>query len=159
MRFIKAKQMRTPNAYFICDRTKNYLCSRVRNNMPCGECKGTKFIKFAKEFSIDNLKSSKQYHYECSISNEFRKYVCCDAWGCVSLTLGNIGVEYNFCVDDGENYSGIYKMEYNSDIGVFETDPTVFVPYAIDFDNPEWEKDLENALCEALTDFHSEEIK
>ena len=50
MKIIEIRQIYTPNTYFICDRSKNYLCPRVKNNLPCGDCKGTRNIKFAKEF-------------------------------------------------------------------------------------------------------------
>lgn len=33
--------------YFDCDRKKNIKCPRVRRNLPCVECKGTKNVKFA----------------------------------------------------------------------------------------------------------------
>ena len=56
--YIKVKEMYTPQAYFICDRSKNYICPRVKKNLPCGDCKGTKYIEFAKVFNdkknIDN---------------------------------------------------------------------------------------------------------
>lgn len=46
--YIRLKDMYTPNAYFECDRDKNYLCPIVKQNQPCGNCKGTRYIKFAK---------------------------------------------------------------------------------------------------------------
>jgi hypothetical protein len=56
--YIKVKEMYTPQAYFICDRNKNYICPRVKKNLSCGDCKGTKYIEFAKVFNdkknIDN---------------------------------------------------------------------------------------------------------
>lgn len=47
---IRIKEMYTPSAYFICERSKNIDCPRVKKNIPCGDCKGTKNIKFAKVF-------------------------------------------------------------------------------------------------------------
>lgn len=35
------------SAIFECDRLKNTKCNRVRNNLPCGNCRGTKHINFA----------------------------------------------------------------------------------------------------------------
>ena len=122
------------------------------------DCKGD-VMEFVKDFLVENFKSDKQYNYECSISNMFKDFTCCDVWGCSSLTLGSIGVEYNFCVEDGDDYSGIYKMIRDEDTGVFETDPTVFITHTIDFNNSEWKKDLEDALCEALIDFHLKETE
>lgn len=53
MEIIKVEDMYTPQAHFICDRNKNYLCPRVKKNLPCGDCKGTKYIEFAKVFKED----------------------------------------------------------------------------------------------------------
>ena len=114
---------------------------------------------FVKDFLVEKLKSDKQYNYECNISDIFRDFKCCDVWGCASLTLGSIGVEYNLCVEDGDDYSGIYKMVRDEDADIFETDPTVFVPYTIDLNNPEWKADLEDSLCVALIDFHLKETE
>lgn len=50
MKVIKLEQMYTSATHFVCDRSKNYLCPRVKSNLPCGDCKGTRYIEFAKEF-------------------------------------------------------------------------------------------------------------
>lgn len=47
---VKANEIYTPNAYFICDRSLNKSCPRVKNNEPCGDCKGTTNMEFAKIF-------------------------------------------------------------------------------------------------------------
>lgn len=52
--------MYTANAYFICDREKNTKCPRVKKNLPCGDCKGTRYLKFAKEFEKG------EYQNECN---------------------------------------------------------------------------------------------
>ena len=44
------KNMYSSQAYFICDRNKNYVCPRVKRSLPCGDCKGTKYMDFAKTF-------------------------------------------------------------------------------------------------------------
>ena len=56
MGFIKVEDMYTSQVHFICDRSKNYLCPRVKKDIPCGSCKGTKYIEFAKEFSEEDNK-------------------------------------------------------------------------------------------------------
>ena len=43
-----------------CDRKKNIKCLRVQNNMPCGECKGTKYEEFAKVTYKRERKRSKE---------------------------------------------------------------------------------------------------
>lgn len=39
------------NQYFLCDRNKNHECSRVKLNIPCGDCIGTKDRTMAKIFN------------------------------------------------------------------------------------------------------------
>jgi hypothetical protein len=48
------KNAYSPQAYFICDRNKNYACPRVKKNLPCGDCKGTKHMEFAKTFDDED---------------------------------------------------------------------------------------------------------
>ena len=50
--FIKIREMYTPQVHFVCDRNKNKDCPRVKRNLPCGDCKGTKHYKFAKVYSV-----------------------------------------------------------------------------------------------------------
>ncbi len=46
------KDMYSRNAYFVCDRSKNIECPRVKRNEPCGNCKGTRNIKYADEKAL-----------------------------------------------------------------------------------------------------------
>ena len=46
------KDMYTPQAYFICDKNKNYICPRVKKNLPCGDCKGTKYEEIEEYYNI-----------------------------------------------------------------------------------------------------------
>ena len=71
----------------------------------------------------------------------------------LEIWVNDIYVEYNFCVDDGENCCAIYKGEINEK-NCMETDYNTFVHYEIDFDNENWKEELENAMCEAMIDFH-----
>lgn len=50
MESVIIEDMYTPQAHFICDRDKNFSCPRVKMNVPCGDCKGTKHVEFAKIF-------------------------------------------------------------------------------------------------------------
>lgn len=62
---IKIREMYTPQAHFICDRSKNSLCPRVQKNLPCGDCQGTKYIEFAKVFDSEeemNKMDYEKYH-------------------------------------------------------------------------------------------------
>lgn len=51
--YIVAKRLYTSSPYVICDRNKNTICPRVKQNLPCGDCKGTKYMEFAKVFTDD----------------------------------------------------------------------------------------------------------
>lgn len=109
--------------------------------------------------NVKELKNRNDYEFECNlfkettnvtvgINNDIQNW---DEWGCAELWLGEkIGVEYNFCIDDGEDYSAIYKMEFNEDTGYYEVDYDKFVGYEVDFDDVEWRNKLENAMCKAL---------
>lgn len=109
--------------------------------------------------TIKELRSNKEYCFYCDITKirilkEIADTNCFDEWGCAFISLGEeIGVEYNLCVDDGENCSAIYKLDYDEESGYIETDASTFIHYEIDFNNPKWKKELENAMCEALIKF------
>ena len=103
--------------------------------------------------TIKELKARDGYEFECNM-NESYKDIETDEWGCALAWIGNDkGVEYNFCIDSGENLCAIYKMELNEKTGYMETDGNTFIHYEIDFDEADWVEKLENALCEALMEF------
>ena len=109
--------------------------------------------------TIKELKEKENYSWYCNIAREkvleeIADTNCFDEWGCAYVSVDDDkGVEYNLCVDDGENFSAIYRTDYNEEEDCIETDTSTFVHYEIDFDNPEWKKELENAMCEALIEF------
>lgn len=109
--------------------------------------------------TIKELKNNKEYYFECDITKkrvlkEIADTDCFDEWGCAFISVGDeLGVEYNLCVDDGENCSAIYKLNYDEESGYIETDASTFIHYEIDFNNPKWKKELEDAMCEALIKF------
>ena len=100
--------------------------------------------------TVIELKKNAGYSFEHSLSEEFKDYDQWDEWGCAQVWLGNIGVEYNFCIDNGFNCSAIYGMMYNEESGYAETDYSDCEHYEIDFDKPTWAESLENAMCNAL---------
>ena len=103
---------------------------------------------------VNALKKHKLYEFECNMSDELKNKTSYDEWGCAFVWLGDIGVEYNFCIDSGENCCAIYKTNMNHETGHMETDYDEFVHYEIDFNDLDWEKKLENAMCEALLEIH-----
>lgn len=89
----------------------------------------------------------KTYEFECLLTEEYKDNTCCDEWGSATLWLNDKqGVEYNFCIDGDYNSCAIYKMEYNGDTDVWETEYNTFEHYEIDFDNANWKEELEKAM-------------
>jgi hypothetical protein len=103
--------------------------------------------------TVNELKNREDYEFECNICEEYKDMIT-DEWGCAIVWLGATkGVEYNYCIqDDGTNCSAIYKMEYNEEMDIIDTNYSEFVGYEIDFDDTEWTTSLENAMCQALID-------
>ena len=96
----------------------------------------------------------KTYKFECNMSNEYKEYTSFDEWGSATLWLNDKqGVEYNFCIDSGCNSCAIYKMECNEETEMWETDYSTFEHYEIDFDNVNWEAELEKAMYEVAKRF------
>lgn len=110
--------------------------------------------------TIKELRNNELYCFRCDMTkrrilSEIADTNCFDEWGCAYISVGDeLGVEYNLCVDDGENCSAIYKTDYDAENDYIETDTSTFIHYEIDFYNPKWKKELENAMCEALIKFY-----
>lgn len=102
--------------------------------------------------NVKELKEREDYEFECNIGESYKDKET-DEWGCASVWIGDMGVEYNFCIDGGENYCAIYKMEFDHKTGYAETDYDVYEHYEIDFDDEHWMENLENAMCKALIEF------
>lgn len=102
--------------------------------------------------TIEDLKSQ-DYEFECNIDESYKDKET-DEWGCAFIWIGGeIGVEYNFCIDGGNNCCAIYKIELNFETEYIETDYNLFEHYEIDFDDTDWKKKLEDAMCEAVIKF------
>ena len=87
--------------------------------------------------TIKELKKNKDYCFYCDITKrrilkEIADTDCFDEWGCAFISIGNdIGVEYNLYVDnttnENINSSAIYKVDYNKEDDVIETDYSTFI--------------------------------
>ena len=111
---------------------------------------------------IEELKQNDMYEFECNMTEEYKNYNVHDEWGCAFVWFGEIvGAEYNFCVDADykteEFYTAcaIYKTVFNKETEYMETDYDTFIHYDIDFNNDNWKKELEDAMCNALIKFHN----
>lgn len=105
---------------------------------------------------IEKLKAHPLYHFEIAASEEvinqavnFSHGDFIDDWDIAYLSVGEYGCEYNLYLDfeqHVENASAIYMTNVDCD-GYWVTDSDVYEQYCIDFTNPNWAKDLENAMC------------
>lgn len=105
---------------------------------------------------VEDLKKMPDYQFELNMSDEYKDADDCstDEWGCATVWLGeDQGAEYNFCLDCGENFSAIYKMEPDEASGDIGTDHDTFIHYEVDFSHENWREKLENAMCDALIIF------
>lgn len=97
--------------------------------------------------------SIKNYEFECNISEEmFSGEVTLP--GAAYIWFEDIGVEFEFCIENGENYSAIYRMDMNKAGDDFETDHDEFYHYEIDPTDPEWKANLEIEMCRVLILLH-----
>lgn len=118
--------------------------------------------------TIKKLKNRNDYCFHCDLTKrktlkEINDMEFFDEWGSAFVLLEDailgeeIGVEYNLCVDKttGEyrDCSAIYKVDYNKKNNCIETDYSKYIHYEIDFNNPNWKKKFENAMCKALIEF------
>lgn len=112
---------------------------------------------------VAKLKRTEGYYFQCDLKKRdtlkgIANTNCFDVWGIAFVSLGEeIGVEYNLCIDNTTNEhidcSAIYKVDYNEKNDCIEIDTGVYIHYEIDFNNPKWKRELENAMCRALIEF------
>ena len=107
------------------------------------------------KMSVEELKQKSDYEFEYNISEEYKNNDYIDEWASAFVWLENIGVEYNLCIDNTSeeicNSSAIYKTASE---GYLSTNYDEYVHYEINFNNPNWKAELENAMCEALIEFY-----
>ena len=106
--------------------------------------------------TIEEFKQKEKYEFECNIcKEEVENEINHDEWGSAFVWYENqgeyYGVEYNLCIENGENSSAIYKLKCG--IYEFETDYNLSEHYEIDFSDNNWKENLENAMCKALVNF------
>lgn len=102
---------------------------------------------------VVNLMTDPEYEFECDFFKEmaFKDGTLPDA---AHVWFGDVGVEYELCIENGENYSAIYKMNKNESGEDFETDHDEYCHYEVDPNDPNMEKNLEIAMCKALIGLH-----
>lgn len=98
------------------------------------------------------------YEFECNIDSDVQNENFHDEWGAAFVWYGDIGVEYNFCIESDYNCSAIYKTEMDDENCFMVTDYNSFIHYEIDFNNENWQKQLRIAMCEALEKLHNLDV-
>lgn len=92
------------------------------------------------------------YKFELNMDDSYKQYTDIDEWGMAVVWAGYYGAEYNFCIEEGDNYSAIYYMEYNEKTDYWDTDYNCFEHYEINFNDFNWKKDLEKAMYNFIID-------
>ncbi len=90
------------------------------------------------------------YEFRLNMDDSYKQYTDIDEWEMAVVWVGYYGAEYNFCLQNGDDYSAIYFMEYNDETDYWETEYDCFEHYEIDFNNPNWSEDLEKEMKEYL---------
>ena len=81
---------------------------------------------------VVNLMTDPEYEFECNISEEMLSGEV-TLPGAAYIWFNDIGVEFEFCIiENGENYSAIYRMDMNKAGDDFETDHDEFCHYEKD---------------------------
>jgi hypothetical protein len=88
------------------------------------------------------MKGKSKYYYEINIDESYAEGVV-DEWGAAFVwNKKGQGAEYNLCYDGRNEMSAIYKADE------YETDPTTYEHYEIDFSDDEWKQKLINRMIE-----------
>lgn len=101
-----------------------------------------------KEKGIIDLMTRPEYYFVCAFTKEMALREGMDSHT-ARLRVGDIGVEYIFSKKAEKRYGTIYKVKENKAI------PNKHCIYdEIDFEDPDWEANLEIAMCKAFLQFY-----
>ena len=101
-----------------------------------------------KEKGIIDLMTRPEYYFVCAFTKEMALREGMDSHT-GRLRVGDIGVEYIFSKKAEKRYGTIYKVKENKAI------PNKHCIYdEIDFEDPDWEANLEIAMCKAFLQFY-----
>lgn len=102
-----------------------------------------------KEKGIIDLMTRPEYYFVCAFTKEMALREGMDSHT-ARLRVGDIGVEYILSKKAEKRYGTIYKVKENKAI------PNKHCIYdEIDFEDPDWEANLEIAMCKAFLQFYS----
>lgn len=101
-----------------------------------------------KEKGIIDLMTRPEYYFVCAFTKEMALREGMDSHT-ARLQVGDIGVEYILSKKAEKRYGTIYKVKENKAI------PNKHCIYdEIDFEDPDWEANLEIAMCKAFLQFY-----
>ena len=101
-----------------------------------------------KEKGIIDLMTRPEYYFVCAFTKEMALREGTDSHT-ARLRVGDIGVEYILSKKAEKRYGTIYKVKENKAI------PNKHCIYdEIDFEDPDWEANLEIAMCKAFLQFY-----
>ena len=101
-----------------------------------------------KEKGIIDLMTRPEYYFVCAFTKEMALREGMDS-DTARLRVGDIGVEYILSKKAEKRYGTIYKVKENKAI------PNKHCIYdEIDFEDPDWEANLEIAMCKAFLQFY-----
>lgn len=101
-----------------------------------------------KEKGIIDLMTRPEYYFVCTFTKEMALREGMDSHT-ARLRVGDIGVEYILSKKAEKRYGTIYKVKENKAI------PNKHCIYdEIDFEDPDWEANLEIAMCKAFLQFY-----
>lgn len=101
-----------------------------------------------KEKGIIDLMTRPEYYFVCAFTKEMALREGMDSHT-ARLRVGDIGVEYILSKKSEKRYGTIYKVKENKAI------PNKHCIYdEIDFEDPDWEANLEIAMCKAFLQFY-----
>lgn len=107
-----------------------------------------------KEEGIIDLMTRPGYYFVCAFTKEMalREGI---GFHTARLWVGDIGVEYTLSKKDVESQGVICKIKANkSENELFAISSDKYCPCDIDFEDPDWEADLEIAMCKAFLQFY-----
>lgn len=106
---------------------------------------------------MTGIERATPYEYEINmIKDDYIDESNYDEWGAAFLwskANPNLGVEYNIACDTGYNESAIYLTIFDDYDDVLKTDYSIFEPYEINWNDPNWEQKLVKAMWKVFNYF------
>lgn len=94
------------------------------------------------------MKGKEKFYVELNINESYAKKDSYDEWNAANVWNSHgKGAEYNLCYDGRNEMSAIYKADE------YETDPTTYEPYEIDFSEDDWREKLIDKMIECTKEW------